>query len=117
MIYCDCAGFTTLDSVVRAREVFGQTSIRVVSQAFQNQRVIYLGQHYEIKAIGLNAEDVPVKQQRLLATVREYVARGRAFLDANVMRRQPHFSGPTITLGKSAFERCPAVSFDNSSDG
>lgn len=107
-IYCDYAGFTTLDTVVRAREVFGQTSITVVSQAFQNRRAIYLAQHYGIKAIGLNAEDVPVEQQRLLGTVREYVARGRAVLDATLIRRQPHFTGPKITPGVLLAERCPA---------
>ncbi len=107
-IYCDYAGFTTLDTVVRAREVFGQNSITIISQAFQNQRAIYLAQHYGIKAIGLNAEDVPVKQQRLMGTVREYVARGRAVLDATIIRRQPHFTGPKIVPDVISTERCPA---------
>lgn len=108
-IYCDYAGFTTLDSVVRAREVFGQNSITVVSQAFQNRRAIYLAQHYGIKASGLNAEDVPASQQRPLKVIREYVARGRAVLDATLIRRQPHFTGAKIVPGAVSSDRCPAV--------
>ncbi|MGS7193197.1 SanA/YdcF family protein [Enterobacter cloacae subsp. dissolvens] len=106
-IYCDYAGFTTLDTVVRAREVFGQTSITIVSQKFQNQRAIYLAKHYGISAIGLNAQDVPEEQQRLLGTVREYVARARAVLDATLVRRQPHFTGPKIVPGGVSMDNCP----------
>lgn len=107
-IYCDYAGFTTLDSVVRAREVFGQTSITVVSQAFQNERAIYLAQHYGIKAVGFNTAEVSSSQRWWLGTLREYVARGRAVLDATLIRRQPHFGGPMIIPGDSTVERCPA---------
>ena len=117
VIYCDYAGFTTLDSVVRAREVFGQNRITLVSQQFQNLRAIYLAQHYGIDAVGLNAEDVPADQQRRLGVIREYVARGRAVLDAKVIRRQPHFAGSTITPGNGAIARCLASLPDNASDG
>ena len=34
IIYLDYAGFRTLDSVVRAKEIFGQNSITVISQRF-----------------------------------------------------------------------------------
>lgn len=108
-IYCDYAGFTTLDSVLRARDVFGQTQVTIISQQFRNQRAIYLAQHYGIDVVGLNAADVPAGQQRVLGTVREYVARARAVLDANIIRRQPHFVGPAIMPGITSVERCPAM--------
>ena len=44
-IYCDYAGFRTLDSIVRVKEIFGQTSFTVVSQEFHNQRAIFIAQH------------------------------------------------------------------------
>lgn len=37
-IYEDFAGFRTLDSVVRAKEIFGQESFIVISQKFHNER-------------------------------------------------------------------------------
>ncbi|MDI5829599.1 hypothetical protein MJN51_35810, partial [Salmonella enterica subsp. enterica serovar Kentucky] len=42
----------TLDSVVRARKVFGESRITIISQAFHNQRAIWLAQQYGIDAIG-----------------------------------------------------------------
>src|SRR5690606_11301793 len=41
-IVCDYAGFRTLDSVVRFKEVFGQTTGIVVSQRFHNERAIFI---------------------------------------------------------------------------
>ncbi|MDF1860822.1 MAG: ElyC/SanA/YdcF family protein [Verrucomicrobiales bacterium] len=37
-IYEDFAGFRTLDSVVRAKEIFGQKMLLVISQRFHNER-------------------------------------------------------------------------------
>jgi SanA protein len=56
-IYCDYAGFHTLDSIVRVREVFGQTSVTVVSQEFHNRRAIFIARHRGVDAIGFNAAD------------------------------------------------------------
>ena len=53
-IYLDYAGFRTLDSVIRAKEIFSLTELTVVSQAFHNQRAIYLAQKYGINAILLS---------------------------------------------------------------
>ena len=59
-IYLDYAGFRTLDSVVRAKEVFGQTRLTIISQRFHNERAIYLAEKNGITAIGFNAKDVDV---------------------------------------------------------
>jgi SanA protein len=55
-IVLDFAGFRTFDSVVRAKEVFGQDSIIVISQKFQNQRAIYVGNHKGIIAFWLQRQ-------------------------------------------------------------
>ncbi|NQX85192.1 MAG: YdcF family protein [Flavobacteriaceae bacterium] len=41
-IHIDYAGFRTLDSMIRAKDIFGQDSITVISQKFHNERAIYL---------------------------------------------------------------------------
>lgn len=106
-IFCDYAGFTTLDSVVRAREVFGEESITIVSQAFHNQRAIYLAQHYGIDAIALNAEDLDFQHGKY-TQFREQFARVRALMDATLLRRSPHFLGDNIAIGAGAQNSCPA---------
>lgn len=40
-IFEDFAGFRTLDSVVRAKEIFGQKQFIVISQKFHNERAIF----------------------------------------------------------------------------
>ena len=51
VIFLDYAGFRTLDSVVRAREIFGQDCITVVSQRFHNERAIFIAKKKKIDAI------------------------------------------------------------------
>ena len=90
-IILDYAGFRTLDSVVRAKEIFGQTSITIISQKFHNQRAIYIAKQFGINAVGFNAKDV------YNAHFREYLARSKASLDL-VFNVQPKFLGEKITI-------------------
>jgi SanA protein len=90
-IFLDYAGFRTLDSVVRAKEIFGQTSITFISQKFHNQRAIYIAEHYNIEAVGFNARDV------YKSHFREYLARSKASLDL-VFNVKPKFLGDPIQI-------------------
>ncbi|BAO76614.1 vancomycin high temperature exclusion protein [Winogradskyella sp. PG-2] len=93
-IFLDFAGFRTLDSVIRAKEVFGQNEITVISQKFHNQRAIYIADHFNIKAIAFNAK--PVKDRNVVI-LREYLARSKAFIDL-IFNVQPKFLGEKITI-------------------
>jgi SanA protein len=100
-ICCDYAGFRTLDSIVRAREVFGQSSITVISQGFHNQRAIYLARHRGLDAIGFNARDVSGRGG-LRTAWREQLARIRTVLDVHVLRTRPRFLGPRVDVADAA---------------
>ena len=50
-IYRDYAGFRTLDSVVRAREIFGQREFIIVSQPFHTKRALYIARAHGVDAI------------------------------------------------------------------
>ena len=80
-IILDYAGFRTLDSVVRAKEIFGQDSMTIISQQFHNERALYLAKQYGIEAIGFNAKDVTYWKKRLKIHGREYLARVKMFID------------------------------------
>jgi len=97
-IYLDYAGFRTLDSVVRAKEIFGQNTFTIISQEFHNQRAIYLAKSYGIKAIGYNAKDV-MGAYGLKTQLREYLARAKASLDV-LFNVEPKFLGTKITIGE-----------------
>src|SRR5690606_35929327 len=73
----DFAGFSTLDSVIRAKEVFGQDSITIISQEFHNERAIFIAKNHDIYAVGFNAQEVP-KSYGSVTLSREYFARVKA---------------------------------------
>jgi SanA protein len=54
-IFLDHAGFRTLDSVVSAKEIFGQNQLIIVSQKFHNERAVFLAQQNGMEAFGYNA--------------------------------------------------------------
>lgn len=96
-IYLDFAGFRTLDSMVRAREVFGQTELTVISQQFHNERAIYIARRIGIDAVGYNAGDVP-GYLGIKVKFREALARVKVVLDM-LFKVQPRFLGDKIQIG------------------
>lgn len=96
-IILDYAGFRTLDSVDRAKEIFEQEKITIISQQFHNERAIFLAQHFDIEAIGYNAKDVS-KKYGFWIKIREYLARTKAVLDV-VFDVQPKFLGKKVKIG------------------
>ncbi|KIA89393.1 SanA/YdcF family protein [Kaistella jeonii] len=95
-IFEDFAGFRTLDSVVRAKEIFGQQSFIIISQRFHNERAVYLAQKNGIEAFGYNAEDVN-QYAGLKTNLREYLARVKVFWDF-LFGVEPKFGGEKITI-------------------
>ena len=98
IIYLDYAGFRTLDSVVRMKEIFGQSEFTIISQQFHNERAIYIANHYDIKAYGYNASNVNIKAG-LKTQLREKFARVKVFVDF-IIHKQPKFLGEPIEIGK-----------------
>ncbi len=96
-IVLDFAGFRTLDSIVRAKEVFGQDSFMIISQRFHNERALYLADHYGIEAVGFNAQDVTIWHKWMKIHAREYMARVKLMIDL-VVGKQPHFLGEKVEI-------------------
>lgn len=100
-IYCDYAGFRTLDSIVRVKEVFQEDTITVISQEFHNQRAIYIGRARGLKVVGYNAQDVN-RRVGIRTICREQLARVKAVLDVSILNKGPKFLGEPIYVGVSS---------------
>lgn len=100
-ITLDFAGFRTLDSMVRAREVFGQQRFTVISQRFHNERAVYIARERGIEAIGFNAADVGAAAG-VRTQLREKLARVKVYVDA-LLGIGPHFLGEPVTIGEQRF--------------
>ena len=96
-IYCDYAGLSTLDSVVRTKEVFKENQFIVISQGFHVRRAIYLGLAHDIDLIGYAPQGVSGIGS-LKTELRECLARGKALLDVKFLNRQPKFLGEPVII-------------------
>lgn len=96
-IVCDYAGLRTLDSVIRARTVFGVQKCLMISQLFQNERAICIAKAHGIEAIGFNAKDVTGPGGRKTKW-REFAARMMMWLDIHALHTQPKYGGPRVNL-------------------
>ncbi len=95
-IFLDHAGFRTLDSVVRAKEIFGQTKLVIISQKFHNERAVFLAKENGIDAFGYNAKDVN-KYAGFKTNMREYLAKAKAYYDL-LLGIEPKFGGEKILI-------------------
>lgn len=95
-IFMDFAGFRTLDSVVRAKEIFGQQKIIIISQKFHNERAVFLAQQNGIETFGYNAADVN-KYAGFKTNLREYFAKAKAYYDI-ITGVEPKFGGKKVMI-------------------
>lgn len=96
-IVCDYAGLRTLDSVVRAKEIFGVTSLVFITQRFQNERAIYLAKAHGMDAFGFNARDVETRAGAK-TKLREIGARFKMWLDIHFLKTRPRHLGEPVNL-------------------
>lgn len=96
-IILDYAGFRTLDSVVRSKEVFGQTNITIISQPFHNKRAVFIAKNKNINAIGFNAREVQLKYG-IKVQIRELFARVKLMIDLYLISKDPKFLGKKIII-------------------
>ena len=99
-IYRDYAGYRTLDSVLRAKAIFGQDRVIVVSQAFHLSRALFLAHARGLDDDGFAAAN-PAWRYRLRTFVREIGARVAAVLDV-WSGTQPRKLGAQVQLGVDA---------------
>lgn len=93
----DYAGFRTLDSMARAREVFGLSQLTIVTDNFHAARAVLLARHFGIDARAYLSRPVRLRWSAK-TRLREVIARVKAVLDLYVLRTKPHFLGPRVPL-------------------
>lgn len=101
-VYCDFAGLRTLDSVVRANAIFGQSRFIVVSQRFHTERAVYLARSRGLEAFGFDAQAVG-GGAGLRTRAREWVARLAAVIDT-ALDTQPKYLGPPVEIAANSSE-------------
>jgi SanA protein len=96
-ITLDYAGFRTLDSLVRARRVFGIRELVVVTDDWHQPRALFLAQAAGVDAIGVSSEDVSWRMSAR-TRLREWASRVKAVADVYVLGTKPKFLGDPVVL-------------------
>lgn len=97
-IVLDYAGFSTLDSIVRAKRVFGLSEVCIITQKDHAMRAVYVAKANGMDVVAYPAKDVPLRSA-IRTHLREALARVRTLLDLHVLGRTPRFLGPPIEIG------------------
>ena len=80
ILILDGQGFHTIESIVRAKEVYEVDSVTVISQEFHNRRSLYMAKHNGLDAIAFNAANTTILRWRVIMFLRERASRVKAVL-------------------------------------
>ncbi|HLP77219.1 MAG TPA: ElyC/SanA/YdcF family protein [Candidatus Paceibacterota bacterium] len=100
-ITCDYAGFRTLDSIVRANEVFELSRVTIVSEEFHCPRALWIARKHGLDAVAFAAPDLGFRWSAKVKA-REALARAWCGIDLYVLHRDPKFTGPREPILLSA---------------
>ena len=78
-VFCDHAGFSTSESMIRAVNIFSVERAVIVTQRFHEYRSIFNAEKMGIEALGVSAAQSKFKNQAM-QEVRELLARNKDFL-------------------------------------
>ena len=95
-VFMDHAGFSTYESIYRAKEVFGVKKCVVVTQKYHLYRTLYLCEAFEIEALGVSAS-LRNYYAQTKRDVREVVARCKDFC-FSIVKPLPKYLGEAIDI-------------------
>ena len=95
-IFMDHAGFSTYESMYRAKEIFDAKNIVIVTQEYHLYRALYIANQFDINAYGANADPRKYAGQ-LYREFREILARNKDVLNC-IIKPEPTFLGESIPV-------------------
>lgn len=95
-IFLDHAGFSTYDSVYRAKNIFGAENIIIVSQKYHLYRALYISEKLDVKAAGVSA-NLNTYGGQLKRDIREIIARDKDFFKC-IVKPEAEIMGDKIPL-------------------
>ena len=96
-VFMDHAGFSTYESIVRAKEVFQAKKMIIVTQEYHLYRALYLAQQMGIEAYGVSS-DYRNYSGQTARDIREVLARVKDF-GTSIFRPEPTYLGDVIPIG------------------
>ena len=95
-IFMDHAGFSSYESVYRAKEIFKADKIVIVTQEYHLHRALYIANQLGIEAYGVNSDPRKYAGQSY-RELREILARNKDFVKC-IFKPEPTYLGETIPV-------------------
>ena len=95
-IFMDHAGFSTYESIYRAKTIFKAKRIVIVTQKYHLYRALYIAKQLDLEVYGVGADP----RQYVGATyreIREILARDKDFIKC-IFKPEPTYLGETIPV-------------------
>lgn len=98
-IFLDHAGFSTYDSIYRAKYIFGIKKMIIITQEYHMYRALYLANKLDIEAVGIVADDIPQKGVMLKNEIREILSRDKSFIYGIIKPESKYLGDPIPITG------------------
>ena len=95
-IFMDHAGFSTYDSMYRAKAVFKAKNVIIVSQKYHLYRAVYIAEKLGLDAVGVSADLREYRGQQY-RDLREVMARVKDFFKV-IVKPEPEYLGEAIPV-------------------
>ena len=98
-IFMDHAGFSTYESLYRAKEVFEAKKVVIVTQKYHLYRALYIANQLDIEAYGVNSDPRRYVGEAY-RELREILARNKDFFSC-IIKPKPKYLGEAIPVSGS----------------
>lgn len=95
-VFMDHAGFSTYESIYRAKEIFGAKKVLIVTQKYHLFRALYIARELGVEAYGVSA-DVRSYRGAVYREVREVLARNKDFVKC-IFKPESTYLGEAIPV-------------------
>lgn len=100
IVFMDHAGFSTYDTMYRAKEIFKVKSAVIVTNEYHLPRALYIARKLGIEAYGVKSDK---RRYQLMDSYkkREALAKLKDFAYVNILKPEPKFLGESIPVSTS----------------
>ncbi|MCM1567140.1 MAG: YdcF family protein [Dehalobacter sp.] len=97
-VFMDHAGFSTYESLYRARDIFLAKKVIIVTQEYHLKRAVFVARSLGLEAYGVASDRHDYGQAMAYYQIREIAARNKDFLWTKIIKPKPTFLGDVIPV-------------------